>query len=129
MLKSVLNRNIVLACLADCAAAVPFGRNLRTITHARSHSFYTRRCMQLLIAKGLFLKVLGGCYLDPGMGRIRTYLWVASPSIVAMRSWRVFWDFPNVITLHILEIKVVDLTDTVYGSNPLISSHSRIRFK
>src|SRR5690606_41798056 len=93
---------------------------LRTITPARSHSFYTRRCMQLLIAKGLFLKVLGGCYLDPGMGRIRTYLLVASPSIVAMRSWRVFWDFPNVITLHILAVKVVDLTDTVYGSNHII---------
>src|SRR5690606_37003106 len=37
-----------------------------------------------------------------------------------MRSWRVFWDFPNVITLHILAVKVVDLTDTVDGSNPLI---------
>lgn len=39
----VLSRNSVLACLVDCAAAVPFGRNLRTITLARSHSFFTRR--------------------------------------------------------------------------------------
>src|SRR5690606_33379768 len=41
-------------------------------------------------------------------------------SIVAMRSWRGFWDFPNVITLHMLEVKAVDLTETVDGSNPLI---------
>src|SRR5690606_7915153 len=43
MLKLLLNRNMVLACLAYCAAAVPCGRNLQTITHASSHCFFTER--------------------------------------------------------------------------------------
>ena len=42
MPKPVSVRKSLLACLADCVAAVPFGRNLRTITLASSHSFYTR---------------------------------------------------------------------------------------
>ncbi len=42
MFKPVSNGNFLLACLADCAAAVPFGRNLRKITHASSYSFYTK---------------------------------------------------------------------------------------
>ena len=46
MLYPVINQNSVLACLADCAAAVPFGRNLRTIKLASSHSFYTGRWQQ-----------------------------------------------------------------------------------
>src|SRR5690606_14522844 len=120
MLKSVSFESLCSLATPDCPAD-NHARQLAQFLYETLHAIAYRQ-------GEFFLKVLGGCYLDPGMGRIRTYLLVASPSIVAMRSWRVFWDFPNVITLHILAVKVVDLTDTVYGSNPLIFSHSRIRF-
>ncbi len=74
-------------------------------------------------------KVLGGFLFGSWNGKKKDILLGSVPKYVAMRSWRVFWDYPNVITLQILAVKVVDLTERVYGSNPLIFSHSRIRFK
>ncbi len=70
MLKPVSIRKSLLACLADCAAAVPFGGNLRTIAPASSHSFYTRRYLQAkktittmrkVICTLIFLTIFSGC--------------------------------------------------------------------
>ena len=112
MLNLFLNRNSALACLADCPAD-NHARPARTV-------FIRDVVYNCLSPKGFFLKAWAVCLFGPGMGRIRTYLLVASPSIVAMRSWRVFWDFPNVITLHILEVKVVEKIDIVNRSTALI---------
>ena len=42
----MLNQSHFESPTPDCAAAVPFGRNLRAITRARSQSFYTGRCVK-----------------------------------------------------------------------------------
>ena len=76
--------------------------------------------MQLLVAIGLFLRILGLLLKVYSYGKDKDIPFGSVPKYVAMRSWRVFSDYPNVITLQILAVKVVDLTERVYGSNPLI---------